>query len=33
MYENIFDLLKQIALGEDSVLELKMVEFSGNNGA
>ena len=30
MYENIFDLLKQIALGEDSVLELKMVEFSGN---
>jgi len=30
MYENISDLLKQIALGEDSVLELKMVEFSGN---
>ena len=30
MYENISDLLKQIALGEDSVLELKEVEFSGN---
>ena len=30
MYENISDLLKQIALGEDSVLELKTVEFSGN---
>ncbi len=30
MYENILDLLKQISLGEDSVLELKMVEFSGN---
>lgn len=30
MYENISDLLKQIALGEDSVLELKAVEFSGN---
>jgi ATP-dependent DNA helicase RecG len=29
MYENISDLLKQIALGEDSVLELKAVEFSG----
>lgn len=29
MYENISDLLKQIALGEDSVLELKEVEFSG----
>lgn len=30
MYENISDLLKQIDLGEDSVLELKAVEFSGN---
>ncbi len=30
MYENTTDLLKQIALGEDSVLELKAVEFSGN---
>ncbi|GAB6094512.1 ATP-binding protein [Desulfatiferula olefinivorans] len=30
MYANISDLLKQIALGEDSVLELKSVEFSGN---
>lgn len=30
MYENMSDLLKQIALGEDSVLELKTVEFSGN---
>jgi len=30
VYENITDLLKQIALGEDSVLELKAVEFSGN---
>lgn len=30
MYENTTDLLKQIELGEDSVLELKAVEFSGN---
>ncbi len=30
MCENISDLLKQIALGEDSVLELKAVKFSGN---
>lgn len=30
MYENISALLEQIALGEDSVLELKSVEFSGN---
>jgi len=30
MYENISDLLKQITLGEDSVLELKTVEFSGS---
>ncbi len=29
MYENLSDLLRQIALGEDSVLELKSVEFSG----
>lgn len=30
MHENIPDFIKQIALGEDSVLELKTVEFSGN---
>jgi predicted HTH transcriptional regulator len=30
MHENLTDLLKQIALGEDSVLELKTVEFSGD---
>jgi len=30
MYENLSDLLKQIALGEDSVLELKVVEFAGS---
>lgn len=30
MYENISDLLKQIALGEDSVFELKSVEIRGN---
>ncbi len=30
MYENLSDLLRQIALGENSVLELKSVEFSGN---
>ncbi|HLA35432.1 MAG TPA: RNA-binding domain-containing protein, partial [Rhodocyclaceae bacterium] len=30
MYETISELLKQIALGEDSVLELKAMEFSGN---
>ena len=30
MYDQLSDLLKQIALGEDSVLELKAVEFSGN---
>ncbi|MGI5868891.1 MAG: ATP-binding protein [Kiritimatiellia bacterium] len=30
MYEDNFDLLKQIALGEDSVLELKAVEFRGD---
>ncbi len=30
MNEHIHDLLKQIALGEDSVLELKAVELSGN---
>lgn len=29
MYEKTTDLLKQIALGEDSTLELKTVEFSG----
>ena len=30
IYENLSDLLKQIALGEDSVLELKTIEFRGN---
>ncbi len=30
MYENISDLLQQIALGEDAVLELKLITFSGN---
>ncbi|HOG65198.1 MAG TPA: ATP-binding protein [Spirochaetota bacterium] len=30
MYENISDLLQQIVLGEDSVLELKTVEFKGD---
>lgn len=30
MYESLTELLKQISLGEDSVLELKTVEFAGN---
>lgn len=30
MDENLADLLRQVALGEDSVLELKVVEFSGD---
>ncbi len=30
MFENTADIIKQISLGEDSVLELKTVEFSGN---
>ena len=30
MYENLSYLIKQIALGEDSVLELKAVVFTGN---
>jgi hypothetical protein len=30
MYDTISDLLKQIALGEDSVLELKIVEWKGS---
>jgi len=30
MFESMSDLLKQIALGEDSVLELKTIEFNGN---
>lgn len=30
IYENTADLLKHITLGEDSVIELKNVEFSGN---
>ena len=33
MYEDTADLLKQIRLGEDSVLELKSIEFSGNRVA
>ncbi len=28
MFENTADIIKQISLGEDSVLELKTVEFS-----
>ncbi|MBL0699836.1 MAG: transcriptional regulator, partial [Desulfosarcina sp.] len=30
MLENTVDIIKQISLGEDSVLELKTVEFSGD---
>jgi predicted HTH transcriptional regulator len=30
MFENISDLLKQITLGEDSVIELKSIKFSTN---
>lgn len=30
MYKDISDLLRQIALGEDSILELKEVQFSGS---
>jgi predicted HTH transcriptional regulator len=30
MFENLADTLKQLSLGEDSVLELKTVEFSGD---
>jgi len=30
MYEKVADLLRQISLGEDSVFELKNIEFSGN---
>ena len=30
MFENTPDIIKQISLGEDSVLELKTVKFSGN---
>lgn len=30
MFENLADILKQLSLGEDSVLELKTVEFSGD---
>lgn len=33
MHQNISDLCNQIALGEDSVLELKAVEFRGNKVA
>ena len=31
MFENTADLLKQIQLGEDSVLELKTIEFKGDH--
>ena len=30
MFNNTADLLKQIAISEDSVLELKTVKFSGD---
>jgi len=30
MFENTADIIKQISLGEDSVLELKIVQFSGD---
>jgi len=30
MFNNTAELLKQISLGEDSVLELKTVDFSGD---
>ncbi len=30
MFENTADIIKQISFGEDSVLELKTVEFSGD---
>jgi predicted HTH transcriptional regulator len=30
MFENTTDIIKQISLGEDSVLELKTIKFSGN---
>jgi len=30
MFNNTADLLKQIAIGEDSVFELKTVKFSGD---
>ncbi len=30
MFDLTSDLLKQITLGEDSILELKTVEFTGN---
>jgi len=33
MFNNTLDLLKQIALGEDSVLELKTIEFKGDQVA
>ncbi|MFH1983302.1 MAG: ATP-binding protein [Pseudomonadota bacterium] len=33
MFNNIADLLKQIAIGEDSVLELKTIEFKGDQVA
>jgi predicted HTH transcriptional regulator len=33
MFNNTVDLLKQIALGEDSVLELKTIEFKGDQVA
>ena len=33
MFNNTADLLKQIAIGEDSVLELKTIEFKGDQVA
>ncbi len=30
MFDNTADIIKQISLGEDSVFELKTVEFSGD---
>ena len=33
MFNNTADLLKQIAIGKDSVLELKIIEFKGDQVA
>ena len=33
MFKNTAKIIKQISLGEDSVLELKTVKFSGNKGS
>ena len=29
MFENTADIIRQISLGEDSILELKPIEFNG----